>query len=98
MQEHFPGSMPLTATEPKAADFDPNKTSTCPTHPVLVESRQSISHKMVDLAFKQFGKHKCPGPDGYCPIVLCNLPHKARELLIQLFNVIIELKYTYALA
>jgi hypothetical protein len=32
-QEHFPGSMTLTAT-----DFDPNKTSTCPAHLVLVES------------------------------------------------------------
>jgi hypothetical protein len=30
MQEHFPGSMPLEAKDPCAADFDPNETSTSP--------------------------------------------------------------------
>jgi hypothetical protein len=91
MQEHFPGSMP---SEPTTANFDPNETSTCLPHPVLVESRRWINHSRVDLAFKQFGKHKCPGPDDYRPIVLSNLPHKARELLIHLFNAIIQLRYT----
>jgi hypothetical protein len=94
MQEHFPGSMPLEAKDPCAADFDPNETSTSPTHPVLVDGRPWINHTTVDLAFKQFGKHKCPGPDGYRPIVLCNLPLTARTLLVQLFTAIIQLKYT----
>jgi hypothetical protein len=94
MQEHFPGLLPLMATEPCTANFDPNATSTCPPHPVLVESRRWINHTTMDLAFKQFRKHKCPGPDGYRPIGLCNLPHKARELLIHLYNAIIQLKYT----
>jgi ribonuclease HI len=61
---------------------------------VLVDKLGWINHTTVDLAFKQFGKHKCPGPDGYRPIVLCNLPFKARELLIQIFNATIQLKYT----
>jgi hypothetical protein len=37
---------------------------------------------------------KCPGPDGYRPIVLCNLPPLARSILIILYNAIIALKYT----
>jgi hypothetical protein len=94
MQEHFPGSMPLQAKKTCAADFDPNETSTSPTHPVLVDGRSWINHTTVDLALKQFGKHKCLGPDGYRPIVLCNLPHTARTLLIQVFNAYILLKYT----
>jgi hypothetical protein len=94
MQEHFPWSMPLVAKDPCAADFDPNEKSTRPTHPVLVDGRPWINHTTVDLAFKQFGKHKCPGPVGYRPIVLCNLPLTARTLLIQLFTAIIQLKYT----
>jgi hypothetical protein len=61
---------------------------------VLVDVRPWINHTTVDLAFKQFGKHKCPGPDGYRPIVLCNLPLTARTLLVQLFTAIIQLKYT----
>jgi hypothetical protein len=61
---------------------------------VLVDKLRWINHTTVDLAFKQFGKHKCPGPDGYRPIVLCNLPFKARELLIQILNATIQLKYT----
>jgi hypothetical protein len=86
MQEHFPGSMPLQAKDLCAADFYPNETSASPSHPVLVDGRSWINHTTVDLAFKQFGRHKCPGPDGYRPIVLCNLPHTARTLLIQVFN------------
>jgi hypothetical protein len=97
MQEHFPGSMPLQAKDPCAADFDPNETSTSHTHPVLVDGRSWINHMTVDLAFKQFGKHKCPGPDGYRPIVLCNLPYTARPLLLQVFNASIQLKYTQKL-
>jgi hypothetical protein len=94
MQEHFPGSMSLAAFQKGNADSDPLAITPTISNSVLVDGREWIYHYTLDLALKQFGKHKCPGPDGYRPIVLCNLPLKARYLLLDVYNAIIELKYT----
>jgi hypothetical protein len=48
----------------------------------------------LNIALKQFDKLKCPGPDGFRPIVLCHLPHRARQALIDIYNAVIELHYT----
>jgi hypothetical protein len=38
--------------------------------------------------------HNCPGPEGFRPIVLCNLPTPARTALLKIYSAIIELQYT----
>jgi hypothetical protein len=86
--------MSLAAFQKGNADSDPLAITPTISNSVLVDGREWIYHYTLDLALKQFGKHKCPGPDGYRPIVLCNLPLKARYLLLDVYNAIIELKYT----
>jgi hypothetical protein len=94
MQEHFPGSTPIAVLDPKGESPDPLGATSCSPDPVLVDQKPWINAQTLDLAFKQFNKMKCPGPDGYRPIVLCNLPPMARSILIILYNAIIALKYT----
>jgi hypothetical protein len=90
MQEHFPGSLPASDLD-DAALAPPQLTV---NHPVLINSRPWITLTTLDLALCQFDKHKCPGQDGFRPIVLCHLPEKARLAIIHIYNAVIELKYT----
>jgi hypothetical protein len=94
MAEHFPGSTPLIVSDPEGEIPDPMGATSQFPNPVLVYPVLWISLVTLDLAFKQFGKHKCPGPDGYRPIVLGHFPLKARTILIKLYTAIIALQYT----
>jgi hypothetical protein len=60
----------------------------------LVDQRPWINHSTITLATKQFKQHKCPGLDGFRPIVLSHLPDKAISALIGIYNAVIQLKYT----
>jgi hypothetical protein len=84
MKEHFPGSTLLTAKDPEGMGPDPMGATGKYNHPVLVKPRSWINHESLDLALKLFGKHKCPGPDGFRPIILCNLPLSARTVLLKI--------------
>jgi hypothetical protein len=88
MQEHFPGSLQASGLN-DAALAPPQPTI---NHPVLINARPWITLTTLDLALGQFDKHKCPGPDGFRPILLCHLPEKARLAIIH--NAVIKLKYT----
>jgi hypothetical protein len=90
MQEHFPGSLPASGIE-DAALAPPQPII---NQPVLIKARPWITLTTLDLALRQFDEHKCPGPDGFRPIVLCHLPEKARLAIIHIYNAIIELKYS----
>jgi hypothetical protein len=95
MKEHFPGSLPVPKIDlSKENVADPLGLTGRFNEPVLVDARPWINLTMLDLAFRQFGKHKCLGPDGFCPLVLCHLPEKARKALIDIYNAVIELQYT----
>jgi hypothetical protein len=95
MKEHFPGSLPVPKIDlSKENVADPLGSTGRFNEPVLVDARPWINLTMLDLAFRQFGKHKCPGPDGFRPLLLCHLPEKARQALIDIYNAVIELQYT----
>jgi hypothetical protein len=94
MAEHFPGFTPLIVSDPEGEIPDAMGATSQFPNPVLVDPVPWLSLVTLDLAFKQFGKHKCPGPDGYRPIVISNLPLKARAILIKLYTAIIALQYT----
>jgi hypothetical protein len=81
-------------SDPKEEIPNPMGATSQFPNPVLVDPVPWLSLVTLNLAFKQFGKHKCPGPDGYRPIVLCHLPLKARTILIKLYTAIIALQYT----
>jgi hypothetical protein len=95
MAEHFPGStnipeiMDTAGTNP-----DPLGATGRYNHPVLVDDRPWLNLTSLDIALKQFDKLKCPGPDGFRPIVLCHLPLRARQALIDMYNAVIELHNT----
>jgi hypothetical protein len=90
MQEHFPGSVLADNISDCEIVLPPDGIN----HPVLVDSCPWLNQALLTLAFKQFDKHKCPGPDGLRPIVLCHLPDKAKAAIIEIYNPVIELKYT----
>jgi hypothetical protein len=85
---------PLIVSDPEGEIPDPMGATSQFPNPMLVDPVPWMSLVTLDLAFKQFGKHKCPGPDGYRPIVLCHLPLKARTILIKLYTAMIALQYT----
>jgi hypothetical protein len=95
MKEHFPGSSPTNISADGGENSpDPLGATGRHNHPVLVDQRPWLNLSALDLAFKHFGKHKCAGPDGFKPIVLCNLPLVARNALLQIYSASIELQYT----
>jgi hypothetical protein len=63
-------------------------------HPVPVDNRPYLNLTSLNIALKQFDKLKCPGPDGFRPIIFCHLPLWARQALINIYNAVIELHYT----
>jgi hypothetical protein len=94
MKEHIPGSSPTNISADGGENSpDPLGATGCHNHPVLVDQRLWLNLSALDLAFKQFGKHKCAGPDGFKPIVLCNLPLPARNALLHIYSASIELQY-----
>jgi hypothetical protein len=94
IKEHFSGSTLLIAKKPEGMGSDPMGATSKYNHPVLVKLRSWINHESLNLALKLFGKHKCPGPDRFRPIVLCNLPLSAGTVLLKVYSAIIELQYT----
>jgi hypothetical protein len=90
MQEHFPGSVLADDISDCEIVLPPGGIN----HTVLVDSRPWLNQAFLTLTFKQSDKNKCPGPDGFCPIVLCHLPDKAKVAIIEIYNAVIELKYT----
>jgi hypothetical protein len=95
MAEHFPGSLPLdiASMEPSEGP-DPTDARGQHPHPVLVDPKPWINSTALHLAFKHFKPDKCPGPDGFRPIVLTHLPLEARKALHGIYHAIIELRYT----
>jgi hypothetical protein len=85
MKEHFPGSLPDPKIDlSKENVADPLGSTGRFNEPVLVDARPWINLTMLDLGLRQFRKHKCPGPNGCCPLVLCHLPEKASKALINI--------------
>jgi hypothetical protein len=98
MAEHSPGSQLLqTTTVDNEEGPDPTGATGRYEHPVLVEKLSWINLETLHHAFHQFGSHKCPGPDGFRPIVLMHLPLEARTALLHIYNAIIALQYTLRL-
>jgi hypothetical protein len=94
MKEHFPISSPTNISADGGENSpDPLGATGCHNHPVLVDQCPWLNLSALDLAFKHFGKHKCAGPDGFKPIVLCNLPLAACNALLHIYNTSIELQY-----
>jgi hypothetical protein len=94
MSKHFPGSLQIPEIAETGNATDPLGVTGKYSHPVLVEPRSWINLAALQLAFNQFGKHKCPGPDGFRAIVLCHLPETVLKALIQLYTAIIDIQYT----
>jgi hypothetical protein len=95
MAEHFPGSQLLqTTTVDNKEGPDPTGATGHYEHPVLVDKLSWINLETLHHVFNQFGSHKCPGPDGFRPIVLMHLPLEARTALLHIYNAIISQKYT----
>jgi hypothetical protein len=93
MAEHFPGCQLLPVAT--VHDHDgPNPTGATGrhNHPVLVDQKEWINLNTIHHAFSKFGSDKCPGPDGFRPVVLMHLPVEARKALIGIYNAVLELR------
>jgi hypothetical protein len=95
MEKHFPGSslIPEMDGDPQGTS-DPLGADSRHANPVLVEELFWLNLTALNQAFKHFGKLKCPGPEGFRPIILYHLPDPARQSLLQIYNAVIELEYT----
>jgi hypothetical protein len=71
MEEHFPGSslIPEIGDDPQGTS-DPLGADSSHANPVLVDELPWLNLTALNQAFKHLGKLKCPGPDGFRPIVL----------------------------
>jgi hypothetical protein len=95
MEEHFPGSSLIPEIgDDSHGTSDPLGADSRYENPVLVDKHPWLNLTALDQAFKHFGKLKCPGPEGFRPIVLCHFPDPAGQALLQIYNAVIELEYT----
>ena len=86
-EEHFPGCISV----PKETTHDPATPIPCD----IDDDRVSfITNEKVLTAIKSFGDYKAPGPDGFKPLVLKQLPSNAVEHLTRLYKASILLAYT----